>query len=169
MKHELVVDKLYDSERLGLLLRLRVAAHIVFCSRCAKEAMLENEVHSILTENFFPKELDDVSVSDAVMSALSERSLKITNEDLWFANENQAEGTPYNLSGLLPGVFVILSLLSSFFSFDFAQIVALHGDRFLVPVALTVGLVITIYCALFINRHIEKIKSVLQAYVGVEL
>jgi hypothetical protein len=104
------------------------------------ETALYGAALDAMREDFLPPELDGVSVVDAVMNAL-------------------IPVKEHHLSGIITGVFVIASLVSSFFGSDFRRIAAVHGTDFIVPLSITIGSVITLYAALFIGKHLSELTE----------
>jgi hypothetical protein len=57
------------------------------------------------------------------------------------------------------GFFVLLSLSSAFFGMDFAEIASSEGLSFLLPVSITIGVMLTVYGAMFIGSHLKALSD----------
>ena len=64
-------------------------------------------------------------------------------------------------SWVIIGLFVIISLSSTFFGMNFEKIANIVGFSFLLAISITIGLVLTSYCALFIGSHLKEISKLL--------
>ncbi|MCL2069660.1 MAG: peptidoglycan-binding protein [Treponema sp.] len=68
--------------------------------------------------------------------------------------------TGFSLRGwVLIGFFVLFSLSSAFFGMDFAEIANSEGLSFLLPMGLTIGIMLTVYGALFIGSHLKALSD----------
>jgi hypothetical protein len=60
---------------------------------------------------------------------------------------------------IISGVIIISTLTTSFFGMDFNSLAHDFGNNFTIPLAITIGTVITAYIALFIGKHLKKLSE----------
>lgn len=134
-----------DDDEMTLTRRLRVAIHLAFCRSCAAEKRRLNAAYRMMNEDFMP--LVSSGFSNAVMRLLG-------------LDESLQTQESFSLRGWTAvGVFILLSLASSYLGVDFRSISESNGSSFVLPVGITVGCVITVYGALFIGSHMEDLRE----------
>jgi hypothetical protein len=62
-------------------------------------------------------------------------------------------------SWVISGLIVFFSLSTSFFSLNFNKLAVSQDLSFLLPMGITIGLVLTVYCAVFIGSHIKELSE----------
>jgi len=130
------------------LARLAMAAHLLVCPACAREAERLAAARAVMKTDFFP---EAPGLEEPVMALLArERS---------GAEEEAAPGGVSTRGWVITGLVVLFSLTGSFFGLDFIKIADSHGAAFLLPVGLTFGLVFTCYGALFIGSHLKELTA----------
>jgi hypothetical protein len=98
----------------------------------------------------------DINLEDAIMRTISRADF----ESRYQLDDSALEGPVISLrSWVLAGLFIMLSLPSAFFGVDFIKVVNIYGSSFLLPVALTIGAVVTLYGALFIATHVNELSE----------
>ncbi|MDR2510769.1 MAG: hypothetical protein LBC77_09025 [Spirochaetaceae bacterium] len=60
-------------------------------------------------------------------------------------------------SWVFAGLFIFLSLTSAYFGGGFQTVAAFSGISFILPLGITIGLIITVYGALFIGTNLDAL------------
>jgi hypothetical protein len=151
-----MLDKIYDfsvfragDKPLPLVSRLEIALHVVFCSRCAGDLLKLETVRELMVTDFFPQAPD---LENVIMD-------RIYGDD--FAELPVFAATPeVPLKGwVVIGLIIVFSLATSFFGMDFVNLVKTSGISFLLPLGITIGVIITVYGALFIGTHLKELSD----------
>jgi hypothetical protein len=151
MDCQTVKDTFYESEKdsfLPALKRIQIELHLLLCLGCAEELVNLQRLEEIMKADFFPP---SPGFEDPVMERLYDET-----------NTAKETDAPTGFSfrfWVIIGFFLILSLSSSFFGMDFAEIARAEGLSFLLPVGLTIGMVVTCYGALFIGSHLKELST----------
>jgi len=146
---ERIIDMAHEREGLPLFGRLRVALHLLACPRCAAEAGRLELGMRALREGFMPP---PPNLEDAVMARIAE-------EGGLDAAEAAAPGG-FSLKGwVFAGLVLLVSLTTIFFGMEFRNVALAAGVSFMVPIGITVGIVLTVYGALFIGSHLKKLSE----------
>ena len=152
MKCNDALDMVYEAEdTLSFGKRLNLAFHILLCGRCALQAENYEKARSLLQTDFFPASPD---FSDSIMNSVYHETLDET------ADEEFSGVGGFSIKGwVIAGIALILSLVTVFFGQDFTSIAMNEGSRFLLPLGILIGVVITIYGALFIGSHLKELSE----------
>jgi hypothetical protein len=153
MKHSTVIEKIYENESHSVFERLAIAFHLLGCKKCIHDLAQYENAREIMRSDFF--EHEDESVADYVMSVIGE-------EERAAASHLLADLPPEILpirNWIISGVIIIAALTTSFFGMDFDSLAHDFGDNFTIPLAITIGTVITAYIALFIGKHLKKLSE----------
>lgn len=151
-----VMDELFEfrEEEIPLLLQLKIGCHLIFCARCSGEAKKMEMARELLRTGFFPA---SPSLEEEVMEKISEDT---SREDVLYDPEvHDIYGGFSFRSWVIVGIFILISLVTCFFGMDFIELESSQGSSFLLPLAITVGTVLTGYGAFFIGSHLKEIKS----------
>jgi hypothetical protein len=71
-----------------------------------------------------------------------------------------AEDVPISFRNwVLVGLLILFSLIATPLGVDFEEMVRLLGPSLLLPIALTSGVVVSLYGALFIGSHLEELSD----------
>jgi len=112
-------------------------------NRATENRRLKTALEMLRTD-FFPPAPD---LGAAIMSAIYREA------DL----PASAGAAPISLRNwVLVGLLILFSLIASPLGSDFEKMVRLLGSSLLLPVALTSGVVVSLYGALFIGSHLEE-------------
>ena len=145
------MDTVFESEKdssLPILPQIQLGIHLFFCASCAEESKHLRQALETMKTGFFPPSPD---FGDRVMECLAKEG------DM---GEAPAAPAGFSFRGwVIAGFFVLLSLSSAFFGVNFAQMANEEGSSFLIPVGITIGVVLTVYGALFIGSHLRELSS----------
>jgi len=151
-----IMDMVYehDKDTMPLLSQIYVAVHAFFCSSCAQKienfyaasVMLKEELYqkSVLDNNSFS------ALEDSIMS-------KIAQEELPEISYSQ-QGVSTR-GWVIAGLILLVSLVTVFFGLDFKSLANASGMSFMLPIGITVGIILTIYGALFIGSHLKELSE----------
>jgi hypothetical protein len=154
MKHSTVIEKIYENESLSVFDRLGIAFHLLGCKKCAGDLVRYECAREIMRHDFFT-ESDEGSVADSVMSLIGEEKYAVTPGPFVSLSP---EILPIR-NWIISGVIIIAALTTSFFGMDFSSLVRDFGSGFMIPLAVTIGAVITAFIALFIGKHLKELSK----------
>jgi hypothetical protein len=140
--------------------RLELAVHAFFCSRCAGKLARLEYAREIMRNAFLPS-LEDASGAEEGSAAfrLEDRIMeRVALEDIEPEEENIAAAPAFR-SWVIGGIITLVSLGSVILGIDFACMASSLGSSFLIPLGLTIGMVITVYGAIFIGSHIKELAE----------
>jgi hypothetical protein len=152
----LMEDRMYEyagDRAFPLRYRLELAAHILFCPRCAEKIVRLETTRELMRTGFLPHS----PVPEGLENLIMER---INRERIEIADENRAASPEVSFaSWVVTGFIILISLGTVILGMDFSTVAASLGSSFLVPLGLTIGMVITVYGALFIGTHIKELSK----------
>ncbi|MDR0639135.1 MAG: hypothetical protein LBG27_09625 [Spirochaetaceae bacterium] len=154
MKHSIVIEKIYESEHLSFFDRLAIAFHLLGCQKCARDLVRYENVREIMHNDFFAG-LESESVADSVMALIGEEKHAAASDLLV---NLPPEILPVR-DWIISGVIIIAALTTSFFGMDFGSLAHDFGNGFTIPLAVTIGTVITAYIAVFIGQHLKQLSK----------
>ncbi|MFP3090516.1 peptidoglycan-binding protein [Treponema sp. TIM-1] len=144
--HEIMEKMLeFDGDKIPLLLRFKIALHLLGCGRCSGEMIRYEAARNLLKRDFFPP-------SPGLAGIIME---KIYREEPL----TDTAGAISFRSWVIIGIIVVFSLSSSFVGINFGKIAAREGSSFLLPLGLTIGTIVSAYGALFIGSHLEELSE----------
>jgi hypothetical protein len=159
MKHSFVIEKIYESEFLSFFDRLAIAFHLLGCQRCARDIARYENAREIMRDDFFTDgesaENENESVADSVMALIGEEQRAAASDLL---DNLPSEILPLR-EWIISGVIIIAALITSFFGMDFGSLVHDFGNGFTIPLAVTIGIVITAYIAVFSGKHLKELSK----------
>jgi hypothetical protein len=145
------IESLYDdfddsgSAERTIFSRLWRQAHLFFCPDCAREERKLKIAAKILENDFFPSAPD---LSDSIMAMVRAEALPAL----------EAEKRTVPLFGwVVAGFFLLLSLISAYFSGNFLDLDTLKGSSYMLPVGIIIGMVVIGYGAIFIGTHLDQL------------
>ena len=142
----------YSGEPMPLYTRLRAALHLFFCQSCTREFERFEKSRVILANDFFPS---SPGLEGSIMNLLAA-------EDALPEQNAEMPVVPGELSTrgwVIAGCIIFISLVSTFFGFNFNTIAHDAGTSFLLPMGITIGIVLTSYGALFIGSHLKELSE----------
>ena len=153
-----VMDLIYeysdrDSEySMPLLNQIQVWLHTVMCQGCAREIEYFEKSRAIMRNDFFPSSpCHEDSLMARITSEVQEETPKI-----------EIYAVPGGISTrnwIIAGLIIIISLSTVFVGLDFQKLADETGISFLLPVGITIGIILTTYCALFIGSHLKELTE----------
>ena len=146
-----IMDLYYEDDELNFLNQIQIWLHTFFCRECAEKIQQYENVKTVMREDFFPSSPE---FEDSIMSriALSEEQEEAEAD---YASPGGISTRGWVISGLV----VTASLVTAFFGLDFKNIASESGMSFMLPMGITVGIVLTTYCALFIGSHLKELSE----------
>jgi hypothetical protein len=155
MKHSTVIEKIYENESLSLFDRLGIAFHLLGCKRCIHDLARYENAREVMRSDFFADDFaeDRESVADYVMAIIGKEEC---------AADALGGLSPEILpirNWIISGTVIIAALTTSFFGMDFNSLAHDFGSNFTIPLAITIGTIITAYIALFIGKHLKKLSE----------
>jgi hypothetical protein len=149
MNCDKVLDFLYYSdEGIPFITRLLIAFHVRHCPGCASHLRALRTASTLLEEDFFPPAKN---IADSVMA--------LARADEPFA-ESSCEHEVVSLRAwIITGFALLFSLSSVYLGIDYLTPIDTRTINFMLPVGITVGGVITAFCAIFIGCHIKELSK----------
>ena len=151
-----IMDMFYESEKndIPFLNHILISIHAFFCSSCAQEINRYNAAAAEIKEDFLPESYYEnksfLELEDSIMT-------KVAQEELTEIN--------YSVPGVstrgwvIAGLILLVSLVTAFFGLDFKNLANASGSSFMVPMGITIGIILTIYGALFIGSHLKELSK----------
>jgi thiol-disulfide isomerase/thioredoxin len=146
-------EKIFWAEQYRLFDRVLLAFHTLRCPHCRKEARLYDQSMELMREDFFSEAAwqGGFALADNVMRIIEENEVEMDFEEAV---------SPISIARwIITGIVIILSFAVVFFGRDFDKIADSQGTAFLLPVGITIGVVVTSYCGLFIASHLKELSS----------
>ena len=165
MKCSKVLDYVYQfsgggsgiGDSMPLLNQIQVWFHVFFCHDCAEKIEQLERTNDIMKEDFFPA-LSKTSGFDSWREMEDSIMVKIAVEEE--PEVSYANAGSLSMRGwVIAGVLIFVSFITAFFGFDFQNVARESGGSFLIPVGITIGIVLTIYGALFIGSNLEELSE----------
>jgi hypothetical protein len=147
MSCEDILDKVYEysggdpHNSMPLLTRISVGLHLVVCPDCAQEV-----------ERF--QVCRDMLMEDASLTMMAP-----AEETAAAADEADLPGGFSTRGWVIAGLVMLVSLATAFFGLDFNKLAKEMGMSFLLPIGITIGIVLTVYGALFIGSHLKVLTE----------
>ena len=147
-----IMDLYYEDDgQMPILNQLQIWGHTFFCQDCAAKINQYENAKTILREDFFPYSPD---LEEPIMT-------RITSEEEREETDNSF-ATPGGISTrgwIISGLFIIVSLVTAFFGLGFKNLASESGMSLMLPIGITIGIVLTTYCALFIGSHLKELSE----------
>jgi hypothetical protein len=156
-KNSVILDKMYDFSMrssadcsFSFLNRLEIAVYIIFSSRYTARYLHLEAVRDILRSDFFPLVPE---LEDSIMDRINADTVEMLYEE-----QNPAYAVSFR-GWVITGFFVLISLAMSLFGMDFVRKIPDAASSFLLPFGITMGLIVTVYGALFIGSHLKELSE----------
>ncbi|MCL2557875.1 MAG: peptidoglycan-binding protein [Treponema sp.] len=151
MKCRKIIDIIYEMDDAPFLDRALAAAHLLFCESCSAEARRLREGMDAMGEASFPPAPS--AIEDSVMALIAE-------EEGAFEPADFAAPGGFSFKGwIAAGVVMLVSLATIFFGMEFSNVARAAGMSFMIPIGITIGILLTVYGALFIGSHLKKLSQ----------
>jgi len=150
------MEMFFEETDMPLLHQVQVWAHTFFCPACTEEIARYQSARTVMREDFFPSSPDCPEyrswseLEDSIMSRLHDEQTEIPQT---------IPGIPSTRGWVIAGVILIISLVTAFFGLDFQKLATETGMSFMLPMGITIGIVLTTYCALFIGSHLKELSE----------
>jgi hypothetical protein len=160
-ENDVILDKIYDFSMrssadcsVSFLNRLEIALYIIFSSRYAARYLRLEAVREILRTDFLPPVSDfGDCIEDSIMERINEDTVEMLYEEQNPAYEVSFRGW------VITGLVVLISLTVSFFGMDSVRMIPDDASSFLLPIGITIGVIVTVYGALFIGSHLKELMD----------
>jgi hypothetical protein len=156
-KNRVVLDKIYDfsmrssvDSSFSFLNRLEIALYIIFSPRYTARYLHLEATREILHSDFFPPVPE---LEDSIMELINTETVEMLQEDQNPAYEVSFRGW------VITGLVVLISLTTSLFGMDFVRRNPGDTSSFLLPIGITIGIIVTVYGALFIGSHLKELSD----------
>jgi hypothetical protein len=149
MKCDDFINLVYESEeKFSVRQRLALAFHVFCCGHCSRELRRFEEARELLASDFIPPSPDFTGV---IMDKI-------------YAEEQDREifdipGGVSTRGWVIAGIIIMVSLAATFFGDDFTSIAASQGSSFLLPLGILIGIIVSVYGALFIGSHLKELSE----------
>jgi hypothetical protein len=156
-----------DSEiSMPLLDQIQVWLHTFICPDCTRQIELFESSLAVMRDDFFPysPNLTDSIMAKTVLNDLNNPNLLSQEHDYNdfhdYIKESHAAPGGLSIRGwVIAGLIILVSLATASFGLDFKKLADETGISFLLPVGITIGIVLTSYCALFIGSHLKELSE----------
>jgi hypothetical protein len=156
-KNSVILDKIYDFSMrssadcsFSLLNRLEIALYIIFSSRYAARYLRLEATREILRSDFFPQVSE---FEDSIMDRINADTV-----EMFYEEENPAYEVSFR-GWVITGFVILISLAMSLFGMDFVRMIPDLTSSFLLPIGITIGVIVTVYGALFIGSHLKELSE----------
>jgi hypothetical protein len=126
--------------------------HSLRCGRCRGERRRMEEALDLMRTGFLPAAPD---LSHAVMEAVQMEASRAAAQEM---DENVEEIMPLR-NWVLAGLCLFASLAVTPLGEAFGWLMRTFGSGLILPIALTLGAVITAFCALFIGSRLDELSE----------
>jgi hypothetical protein len=152
-------DRMYEyagDRNFPLRYRLQLAIHILFCPDCAEKITRLETARTLMRTGFFP----EPSAPDLENRIMNEISRMEFDEEILPAGETDYASPEISFrSWVVTGLIILVSLGTVILGLDFSAVAASSGSSYLIPLGLTIGMIITVYGALFIGTHLKELQK----------
>jgi hypothetical protein len=154
-----IVDKIYEFSMrssvdcsVSFLNRLEIALYIIFSSRYAVSYLRLEAVREILRSDFLPPVPE---LEDSIMEHING-----DGDTVEMLYEEHNPSYEVSLRGwVITGLVVVISLAMSLFGMDSVRMIPDAASSFLLPIGITIGVIVTVYGALFIGSHLKELSD----------
>ncbi|GMO46677.1 MAG: hypothetical protein Ta2B_28380 [Termitinemataceae bacterium] len=137
--------------------RLLITLHLLHCENCGEFKRVIGKTSEIMASDFLPQSEVNTEVSDAVMNIINRQNSTIADlrpQQSW----SEPDTDTFSLqTWVVSGLIIMISLLSAYFSINLLSSQEILD--FIVPIAITIGSVITAYGAIFIGTHLKELSK----------
>ena len=151
-----ILDMFYESDRSDtpLLNQILISIHTFFCPSCAEKINRYNAASAFMKEDFLPEILPEsrsfLEIENKIMSEI----------DLEEQPEKNYSAQGFSTrSWVISGLILLISLVTAFFGLDFKNLASASGMSFMLPMGITIGIILSIYGALFIGSHLKELSE----------
>ena len=146
-----ILDMVYEDDHMPLLDQIQVWLHTFICQNCARDIERFEAVKTVMREDFFPP---SPGLEDSIMAKISIEEEQ-TESEISYAIPGGISTRGWVIAGLI----ILVSLATTYFGFDFRSVARESGVSFMLPIGITIGIVLTSYCAFFIGSHLKEFSE----------
>lgn len=148
---ERIIEYDDDESPQSLLFRVRFFIHSLTCPNCKNTMEQYEDSRELMRTGFFSEGPD---MSDAIMDRVFvEEPIREDREVReWISLRNW----------IIAGCIILVSLVSSFFGFNFKEVAASRDSSYMLSIGLVIGLIVSIYGLLFIGTQLKQIRHFLE-------
>ena len=149
-----IMDLYYEDDRqMSLMDQIQIWTHTFFCQDCAAKINKYENAKTVMREDFIPSSPE---LEDPIMARIALEENDASKEAyVSFA----APGGISTRNWVIAGLVIIVSLVTVFFGLDFKKLASESGMSFMLPMGITIGIVLTTYCAFFIGSHLKELSK----------
>ena len=147
--------KYFFGNEMPLFQQLQIGFHTFFCPECSRKIELYKETRDVMRYDFFPVSPD---LEDSILTKINLEQITV-NEQEEPDYSYTAQGGLSTRGWVIAGIIILFSLVTVFWGLDFQHLVSESGVSFLLPMGITIGIVLTIYGALFIGSHLKELSE----------
>jgi len=147
-----IMNMIYEDEPMSFSGQIQMGIHTFFCSACAHEIENYQAARTIMKDDFFRS---SPNIEDTIMAKLQFEQTEEEQGEYSYANPGGISTRGWVIAGFV----LMISLVTAFFGFDFKNLVSEYGMSFILPMGITIGIALTIYCALFIGSHLKELSE----------
>ena len=134
-----------------LISQINIWVHTFFCEDCALKIEQYETAKILMREYSFPS---SPGLEDSIMNRIAAEEAA-ENAETFYSVPGGISTRGWVISGLI----IIVSLVTAFFGLDFKNLATEWGMSFMLPIGITIGIVLTTYCALFIGSHLKELSE----------
>jgi len=146
-----ILDMVYEEEQMTLFDQIQVWLHTLVCQNCAQNIQILENSRIIMKEEFFPA---SPMLEDSIMARIV-----IEAEQAEAETAGVIPGGISTRGWIVAGLVIFVSIAIAFFGFDFQNAAREWGMSFMLPLGITIGIVLTTYCAFFIASHLKEFSE----------
>ncbi|MCL2764036.1 MAG: peptidoglycan-binding protein [Treponema sp.] len=151
-----IMNMIYEEDSIPLLSQIQISLHTFFCHDCAREFENYQAAMAVMKNDFFPPPaVSWQEIEDSIMAKIHLEQI----EDDEKSAETRVPGVPSTRGWIIAGLVLMVSLVTAFFGFDFQNLANESGTSFLLPMGITIGVILTIYGALFIGSNLKELSE----------
>ena len=153
-----VMDLIYEYSgnepeySMPLLNQIQIWLHTFMCQDCAREIEFFEMSRAVMRKDFFPSY---PCHEDSIMARIAAEEQAQETETAIYA----VPGGISTRNWIIAGLVILISLSTVFIGLDFQKLADETGISFLLPIGITVGIILTTYCALFIGSHLKELTE----------
>ncbi|MCL2441221.1 MAG: peptidoglycan-binding protein [Treponema sp.] len=143
-----ILNIIYNENPISFVNQLQIGLHTFFCQECAGKIEQYETAMTSMKQDFFQT---PPNLEDTIMTRIEAENEQIENQSI--------SGILSTRGWVISGLILMVSLITAFFGFEFRSLASESGMSFLLPMGITIGIILTIYGALFIGSHLDELSE----------